>query len=424
MLGATPRPEAKSASLWIHGREVDEEELLLSIALLEELQLKPGDFVEIDFAETPETRSASPARDKSPPSPPPPPSLSSGEQTLVLRVPEAHRPPSKSALQISVQRPVAEAFQLCNRQPVLLRQVRAEDVALDWVELVFKEQYMSRGDIWHFRRHLLERAPALYVGKVCAAPTRRAATTYCPPPTAHHPPPTAHHPLPTATTHHLLQVCEEEGARAQVQAMVRRGAPVESGVLNADTVLSFRSRCASFVLLIQMSDEMWGFAPDGELYHEKAVTFLRALFQRWAELGVSHSLTLVLFSRSYAPKHTKGSSHAPQGLMRDAAGRTYTDHYNPNPNPDPNPDPDPNPNPNPNPNPAQVHRPLQAGGGERESLRVGAPVSAAQAPLPALPPLATPARRRRTRRGGGRRRRRRWRRRWRCGGGGLRRIVR
>ena len=42
---------------------------------------------------------------------------------------------------------------------------------------------------------------------------------------------------------------------------------------------------------------------------------------------MSHSLTLVLFSRSYAPKHTKGSSHAPQGLMRDAAGRTYTDHY-------------------------------------------------------------------------------------------------
>ena len=232
MLGATPRPEAKSASLWIHGREVDEEELLLSIALLEELQLKPGDFVEIDFAETPETRSASPARDKSPPSPPPPPSLSSGEQTLVLRVPEAHRPPSKSALQISVQRPVAEAFQLCNRQPVLLRQVRAEDVALDWVELVFKEQYMSRGDIWHFRRHLLERAPALYVGKVrvlcCAA--RRVATTY-------YPPPTAHPPLPP--THYLLQVCEEEGARAQVQAMVRCGAPVESGVLNADTVLSF-----------------------------------------------------------------------------------------------------------------------------------------------------------------------------------------
>jgi hypothetical protein len=243
MLAGAPRVEAKSASLWIHGREVDEEELLLSVALLEELQLKPGDFLEIDFAETPEApRSNSPARDKSPPRSPSPPSLSSGDQTLVLRVPEAHRPPSKSALQISVQRPVAEAFHLCNRQPVLLRQVRAEDVALDWVELVFKEQYMSRGDIWHFRRHLLERAPALYVGKVRRA-VRRAATTYYPPSTARRPPPTAHRSPPTsdAAPHASPQVCEEEGARAQVQAMVRRGAPVESGVLNADTVPPFRS---------------------------------------------------------------------------------------------------------------------------------------------------------------------------------------
>ena len=39
--------------------------------------------------------------------------------------------PSKSALQVSVLRPVAEAFQLSNRQAVLLRRVRAEDVALD-----------------------------------------------------------------------------------------------------------------------------------------------------------------------------------------------------------------------------------------------------------------------------------------------------
>ena len=39
MLAGAPRVEAKSASLWIHGREVDEEELLLSVALLEELQL-------------------------------------------------------------------------------------------------------------------------------------------------------------------------------------------------------------------------------------------------------------------------------------------------------------------------------------------------------------------------------------------------
>ena len=247
MLGAL-RPEAKSASLWIHGREVDEEELLLSIALLEELQLKPGDFVEIDFAETPDQRSASPERGKSPPPPRSPPSLSSGEQTLVLRVPEAHRPPSKSTLQISVQRPVAEAFQLCNRQPVLLRQVRAEDVALDWVELVFKDQYMSRGDIWHFRRHLLERAPALYVGKVCVPCCAEGGHYLLPTPAAtHHPPPTApihtsRHPPPTAP--YRLHAAGMRGggrARAGTGDGTSRGARRVGCAQRRHGTLSFRS---------------------------------------------------------------------------------------------------------------------------------------------------------------------------------------
>ena len=124
------------------------------------------------------------------------------------------------------------------------------------------------------------------------------------------------------------KTCSEEGARAQVQGMVRRGAPVESGVLSEKTLFSFRSRCAAFVLLIQMSEEMWGFAPDGDLYHEKAIHFLRQLFRRWAALGTSHSLTLVLFSRSFVPPSgPAGRPCAADGLMVDAAGRTYTDYY-------------------------------------------------------------------------------------------------
>ena len=87
-----------------------------------------------------------------------------------------------------------------------------------------------------------------------------------------------------------------------------------------------------------MTSEMWSFAPDGSLYHEKAIAFLRALFQRWAELGVSHSLTLVLFSRSYAPKRAGGGS-APQ------VNPNPNTHPYPNPNPDPNPDLDPEPQP-------------------------------------------------------------------------------
>ncbi len=38
---------------------------------------------------------------------------------------------------------------------------------------------------------------------------------------------------------------------------------------------------------------------DGEMFHEKAITFLCSLFRRWKALGVSHSLSIVLFCRCY-----------------------------------------------------------------------------------------------------------------------------
>ena len=41
---------------------------------------------------------------------------------------------------------------------IVLRKVAADDAALDWIELSFKDQQLTRGDIWHFRRLLIDRA--------------------------------------------------------------------------------------------------------------------------------------------------------------------------------------------------------------------------------------------------------------------------
>lgn len=86
------------------------------------------------------------------------------------------------------------------------------------------------------------------------------------------------------------------------------------------------------------------FAADGEVYHEKAIGFLRALFRRWKSLGVSHTLSIVLYSRCSAagrPPEREGWTEArPQWrpvqatgaaaggeLMRDCNGTGYTDYY-------------------------------------------------------------------------------------------------
>ncbi len=60
--------------------------------------------------------------------------------------------------------------------------------------------------------------------------------------------------------------------QAQVRELLHAGQMVASGVITESTKLVFRSRSARFVVLLQMSREMWEFAQDGHLYFEKAVS--------------------------------------------------------------------------------------------------------------------------------------------------------
>ena len=72
---------------------------------------------------------------------------------------------TKAGLQVSVLKAVADAFGLGQRQAVTLRRVEAADVAVDWAEVWFKDQHISRGDLWHCRQELVGGATALHVGQ-------------------------------------------------------------------------------------------------------------------------------------------------------------------------------------------------------------------------------------------------------------------
>ena len=95
---------------------------------------------------------------------------------------------------------------------VSLRRVEAADVAVDWAEVWFKDQHISRGDLWHCRQELVGGATALHVG----------------------------------------QTLERLGARLTVHGMARNGVGVSSGVLLETSRLSFRSRSAAFFVLLQV----------------------------------------------------------------------------------------------------------------------------------------------------------------------------
>jgi hypothetical protein len=56
---------------------------------------------------------------------------------------------------ISVEQSIATAFQLRTYADVCMNIVNPEDVALDSVELTFKEQYMGRSEMWRLKNSLV-----------------------------------------------------------------------------------------------------------------------------------------------------------------------------------------------------------------------------------------------------------------------------
>lgn len=57
---------------------------------------------------------------------------------------------------ISVEQSIATTFQLRTFADVLVNLVNVADVALDSVELTFKDQYMGRSEMWRLKNHLVK----------------------------------------------------------------------------------------------------------------------------------------------------------------------------------------------------------------------------------------------------------------------------
>ncbi|KAF4130534.1 Vacuolar membrane-associated protein Iml1 [Phytophthora infestans] len=164
----------------------------------------------------------------------------------------------RGKLQVSVAKEIAAQFGLEAFRPVTVRRVDQRDVSVDFVELSFKDQFLSRADIWRFKVTML--GQCVYVGR----------TVEC------------------------------LGIRSQVDAILANKTQLSCGVIGDATKIVVRSRSSRLFWLVQMSTEMWEFAPDGELYYEKLLNrLLRVLIAKWSGSSVSHSVTIIAFSRSF-----------------------------------------------------------------------------------------------------------------------------
>ncbi|KAG8527378.1 uncharacterized protein KY384_007530 [Bacidia gigantensis] len=195
-------------------------------------------------------------------------------------------------LQISIPKALADSLRMSKGSSVTLSKADEVTSRASHVELIFRDQYLARGDMWRLTNRLLA-GQCIYAG----------------------------------------QKIEFMGTiRAVIKAIFVDGAKVTSAVFHPSTKPIFRSESARYVLFIQMSREMWEFdtTGTGEIMFDKVVNgFLPELFKRWRDMQVRHLVTIVLFTRLQYDKRplTKSADglakNAQQPDLDDAHSKDY-----------------------------------------------------------------------------------------------------
>ncbi|KAF1919762.1 hypothetical protein BDU57DRAFT_442865 [Ampelomyces quisqualis] len=163
-------------------------------------------------------------------------------------------------LQVSISETIARVFGLRNRMQVIVTEANEERHEAHHVELVFRDEYLARADMWRMataelsKRTVYKNQKLLFMGTIKAA----------------------------------------------IKHIYINGHSVNSGYFSARTKPVFRSESARYVLFIQMSKEMWDFDAEGagEIMFNKVVGgFLPDLFKRWLRISARHLVTVILFTR-------------------------------------------------------------------------------------------------------------------------------
>ncbi|KAJ7497489.1 hypothetical protein FB451DRAFT_234487 [Mycena latifolia] len=192
---------------------------------------------------------------------------------------------SKPQLQISIPKPVAEAFKLKNNNDVVVTKVDPANYSADFVEFTFIDQYLGRSDMWRLGEHLV--GQCVYTDQ---------------------------------------DVAFVGGIAAKIHTIYVGGKKVSAACMTTTTKTIYRSLSAKVTIFIQVCRELWEFAGDGERYNEKIVhSFLPALFAKWREANTNHTVTIVLISRVYYDASEIDYAAGP--LRCDERGAWYKDFY-------------------------------------------------------------------------------------------------
>ena len=188
----------------------------------------------------------------------------------IFRVPLAPAPQKTTSgrLEISINKTIAETINFKTYARVTVEKItNPSEYEIEFVELVFKRQFLNRGHMWFIKHMLVLRS-------VC-----------------------------------MHQNLTLNGIQLTIQEMYVRGVPALTGVISDKTNIIFRSRSCRFVWLVQLSAEMWEFDQRGDLYFEKFLyKFVDPLIERWKEMSTTHCLTVIFFYTKYDSRKSRNKS--------------------------------------------------------------------------------------------------------------------
>ena len=282
---STPLHVPSSSTLMLHTPDHCSDDIILNLEIFTDIY--PGEYIRVYDSSVSNSNNRG-VNDSAP---------SSSASGYVFRVPLEPAPQKTTSgrLEISINRTIAETMNFKTYARVTVEKIKdPSEVEIEFVELVFKRQFLNRGHMWFIKRMLVLRS-------VC-----------------------------------MHQNLNLDGIQLAIQEIYVHGMSALSGVISDKTNIIFRSRSCRFVWLVQLSAEMWELDQKGYLHFENFLyKFVDPLMERWKNMSTTHSLTVIFFTRNMIAQHittedgssTLSTVPTSSSIKRRYDGQLYQDYF-------------------------------------------------------------------------------------------------
>ncbi|KAL4445479.1 hypothetical protein ABPG74_004553 [Tetrahymena malaccensis] len=188
------------------------------------------------------------------------------EKKFILEVSQKSFKSQNTGFEISIQRRLTNLFQIQlqnHKFEDTIKQISQQEIetyALSFVEVSFKDQFISRRDLRNIDQHLDNMV--VYTNKII----------------------------------------NYNGMRLLCMNMMKNDKIVYSGFITSQTKKIYRSQSSRYSVLIEINKEIFEFDGYGEIYWEKVYKFLRVFFSRCLYFNTNHNLDIIFYGRLFYPQ--------------------------------------------------------------------------------------------------------------------------